>query len=249
MTKHSEATELGNTPALSRDAESACARQESAPFEAVSPQKPKETRRRQLVIGGAGVVVLALVLGFGIPWTIDSLNTVSTDDAFVNGHVTFVAARVRGQVARVLVDDNNRVRRGNLLDKEPYRTAVAIKKAAVDTAEADLRAATATPRHRSGSQGPAVETAARHRRRRQAGSRTAHPGRRDRQGQGGARLGRARIRAGAAAGGDEQRSAVRVRPAAGDPGGGPRKSGPGPGQCEPDPRLEGEGWTRASSLK
>ena len=57
--------------------------------------------------------------------------------------------RVRGQVARVLVDDNNRVRRGDLLvelDKEPYRTAVAVKKAAVDTAQADLQAANATVR-------------------------------------------------------------------------------------------------------
>ena len=81
-----------------------------------------------------------------IPWILNALNTVSTDDAYVNGHVTFVAARVRGQVARVLVDDNNRVRRGDLLvelDKEPYRTAVAVKKAAVDTAEADLKLAIA----------------------------------------------------------------------------------------------------------
>src|SRR5262249_54212307 len=85
----------------------------------------------------------------GIPWTVHALNTVSTDDAYVNGHVTFVAPRVRGQVARVLVDDNNRVRRGDLLvelDKEPYRAAVAVKKAAVDTAEADLKLAIATVR-------------------------------------------------------------------------------------------------------
>jgi membrane fusion protein (multidrug efflux system) len=54
-----------------------------------------------------------------------TLNTVSTDDAYVNGHVTFVAPRVRGQVARVLVDDNYRVRKGDLLvelDKEPFRS-------------------------------------------------------------------------------------------------------------------------------
>jgi membrane fusion protein, multidrug efflux system len=74
---------------------------------------------------------------------------VSTDDAYVNGHVTFVAARVSGQVARVLVDDNNRVHKGDLLaqlDKEPYRDAVAVKRAAVDTAKADLQVATAAVR-------------------------------------------------------------------------------------------------------
>jgi hypothetical protein len=60
--------------------------------------------------------------------------------------VTFVAARVRGQVSRVLVDDNNRIHKGDVLvelDKEPYQDAVAVRRAAVDTAKADLRAATA----------------------------------------------------------------------------------------------------------
>src|SRR5436190_15603498 len=132
MTEHHETTE-----------------QPPSASEPASPEKQKTARRRKLMIAGVGVVVLALVLGFGIPWTIESLNTVSTDDAFVNGHVTFVAARVRGQVARVAVDDNNRVHRGDLLvelDKEPYQTAVAVKKAVVDTATADLVAATATVR-------------------------------------------------------------------------------------------------------
>jgi membrane fusion protein (multidrug efflux system) len=67
----------------------------------------------------------------------------------VNGHVTFVAARVRGQVSRVLVDDNNRVQQGDLLvqlDKEPFQDAVAVKQAAVDTAKANLVAATAMVR-------------------------------------------------------------------------------------------------------
>ena len=34
---------------------------------------------------------------FGVPWIELTLNTVSTDDAYVNGHVTFVAARVSGR--------------------------------------------------------------------------------------------------------------------------------------------------------
>jgi len=86
---------------------------------------------------------------FGIPWIKQILNTVSTDDAFVNGHVTFVAARVPGQVSRVLVDDNNTVHKGDLLvqlDKEPYETAVAVKKAAVDIAKANLTLAEASVR-------------------------------------------------------------------------------------------------------
>ena len=106
-------------------------------------------RKRKLLAGVLGVAVLTVFLVFGIPWVEAMLNTVSTDDAYVNGHVTFVAPRVAGQISRVLVDDNNRVRKGDLLaelDKEPYRIVVSEKQAAVDTANADLQAATAAAR-------------------------------------------------------------------------------------------------------
>jgi membrane fusion protein (multidrug efflux system) len=96
-----------------------------------------------------GVVVAAAAYGlfaFLIPWLVLTLNTVSTDDAYVNGHVTYVAPRVAGQVSRVLVDDNYRVKRGDVLvqlDREPYLVQLEIKKAAVETATADLAAAKA----------------------------------------------------------------------------------------------------------
>jgi membrane fusion protein, multidrug efflux system len=112
-----------------------------------TPTAQRSPRRRTLLLGALGVLVLAAALWFGIPYILLTLSTVSTDDAFVNGHVTFVAARVRGQVSRVLVDDNNRVHKGDLLvqlDKEPFQDAVAVKKAAVDSAQADLQAARAT---------------------------------------------------------------------------------------------------------
>jgi membrane fusion protein (multidrug efflux system) len=97
------------------------------------------------------VTVVALAAGgyFLVPWVITALNTISTDDAYVNGHVTFVAPRVSGQVTRVLVDDNYRVKKGDLLvqlDKEPYQVQVNIKKAAVEVAQTDLTAAQAQVR-------------------------------------------------------------------------------------------------------
>jgi membrane fusion protein, multidrug efflux system len=113
------------------------------------PPDQRPSRRRRLLIGALGTLVLAVVCIFGIRWILVSLDTVSTDDAFVNGHVTFVAPRVAGQISRVLVDDNNRVHKGELLaelDKEPFQDAVAVKRAAVDTAAANLRAARATAR-------------------------------------------------------------------------------------------------------
>src|SRR5262245_44450703 len=66
--------------------------------------------RRAFLLAG-GLVVLALGTIWLIPWVTTALNTVSTDDAYLNGHVTFVAPRVKGQVVRVLVDDNYRVKK------------------------------------------------------------------------------------------------------------------------------------------
>jgi hypothetical protein len=109
----------------------------------------QSARRRRLLIGVLGALILVAACAFGIPWIRLALNTVSTDDAYVNGNVTFVAPRVSGQISRVLVDDNYRVRKGELLaelDKEPYQIVVSQKRAAIDTAEADLQAAKAEAR-------------------------------------------------------------------------------------------------------
>ena len=102
-----------------------------------------------MALGVLAAFVLAAIWKFGVPWIELSLNTVSTDDAYVNGHVTFVAARVSGQITGVLVDDNSRVHKGDVLaqlDREPYEVAVAEKRAAVETAKANLLAATAAVR-------------------------------------------------------------------------------------------------------
>jgi membrane fusion protein (multidrug efflux system) len=98
---------------------------------------------------GGGIIALVVALYFAIPYTIHALNTVSTDDAYVDGHVTFVAPRVTGQVVKVLVDDNNAVHKGDLLvglDKEPYQVQVEEKQAALAVAQADLGAAKARAR-------------------------------------------------------------------------------------------------------
>ena len=48
--------------------------------------KPVHRRRRLLMV--VGLVVAVLLLFFGIPLLISAFNTVSTDDAYVNGYVT-----------------------------------------------------------------------------------------------------------------------------------------------------------------
>src|SRR6201995_5735571 len=89
-----------------------------APEQAAAPAHPAKRPWRLIIIGVLAVVALI----YGIPAVMHALNTVSTDDAYVNSYVTFVAPRVAGQVARVLVEDNNRVKKGDVLvelDPEP----------------------------------------------------------------------------------------------------------------------------------
>jgi len=120
----------------------------AAKVESSAPQSqagtPAAKRPRWMWIAGGVLIVLALYEA--IPRVVTALKTVSTDDAYVNGHVTFVAPRVPGHVVRVLVDDNNRVHKGGLLvqlDKEPYQVQVDIAQAAVGVARSELLAAQA----------------------------------------------------------------------------------------------------------
>lgn len=123
----------------------------SAPVQSANDAKPKKTgapadRKRMLVrvfgiVGGFVVLIVVGTMG------LHALHTASTDDAYVNSYVTFVAPRVTGQVSEVLVDDNNRVKKGDVLvriDPEPFQIEVASRQAALDVAEADLELTRAT---------------------------------------------------------------------------------------------------------
>lgn len=110
---------------------------------------PKRHRLRTALIVIGAIIILFLI----IPKAFHAWHTVSTDDAYVNSHVTFVGPRVSGQVAQVLVDNNNQVRKGDVLvelDPKPYSVQVAIKQAAVDLAQAELVVTQATVRGQIG---------------------------------------------------------------------------------------------------
>lgn len=100
---------------------------------------------RRLWIRTAVAIAIVSIIGWAVvPRIILAWTTVSTDDAYIDGHVTFVAPRVSGQVSRVLVDDNMRVKRGDLLvqiDPEPFRVEVEIQQAQVAEAETELAVA------------------------------------------------------------------------------------------------------------
>ena len=91
----------------------------------------------------AVIVLIALSAGGFAVWS-HLRDYVSTDDAQVDGHVAAIAARISGNIAAVLVTDNQQVKAGTPLvriDARDYQAHVAIARAEVARAESQLRAA------------------------------------------------------------------------------------------------------------
>jgi len=64
---------------------------DDAPQPPPAPVAPSPLAWRRWVLRGIVAIALLVVLLVGVPWVRTALRTVSTDDAYVNGHVTFVA--------------------------------------------------------------------------------------------------------------------------------------------------------------
>jgi membrane fusion protein, multidrug efflux system len=108
---------------------------------AVSLPPPRARRRFRLSYVIAAVAVL-LVAG-GTVWFyrhfIEPYET--TDDAFIDGYVTFVSPQVAGPVVQLLVTDNQRVKAGDVLieiDPRNFETQVAQTRADLAAAKARL---------------------------------------------------------------------------------------------------------------
>ncbi|HZU96519.1 MAG TPA: HlyD family secretion protein [Planctomycetota bacterium] len=105
---------------------------------------PSPSRRRALKIGAAalGTVALASAVGLGV----HALDFESTDDAFVEGHVTPISPKVSGNVIAVHFDDNATVTSGAVLveiDPRDFEVRLADARAALDVAEANQKNANA----------------------------------------------------------------------------------------------------------
>jgi membrane fusion protein, multidrug efflux system len=104
-------------------------------------------RIRQLPRRAWIVFVLAIVAGTGGIWWLNSApGSVSTDNAYLKADISFVAPRVRGLVAAILVKDNQVVRAGDplvRLDDTEYASRVRSAEADVGEGEANVAAARA----------------------------------------------------------------------------------------------------------
>jgi membrane fusion protein, multidrug efflux system len=82
-------------------------------------------------------LALFLLIAAGVVFWLRSLNHVSTDDAQVDGHIAPVSAKISGNVLEVLVNDNQAVKKGQLLvriDPRDYQVRVDQARAAVEVA-------------------------------------------------------------------------------------------------------------------
>ena len=109
------------------------------PVVAEAPDQ-KPSRRRVVIPIIIGVAALILIIG--IPYLIYASRHVSTDDAQVDGNITTIAPKVKGQVTDIFVHDNSTVHKGDILVKLDARDL----KAAVDQAAATLAQAVASYR-------------------------------------------------------------------------------------------------------
>jgi membrane fusion protein (multidrug efflux system) len=97
-----------------------------------------------------GVVLgVCLLAGgaFGLRWWLHARVRVTTDNAFVEGHVAYVSPRVAGNVREVLVEDNQHVHAGDVLvrlDPTDFEAAVARLAAALEEARNRVAEARAT---------------------------------------------------------------------------------------------------------
>ena len=101
--------------------------------------------KRRMIIIAIGLLLLGSAAWGGSVWY-NSRLSVSTDDAYVEGSVAPVSAKIPGQVSEVLVRDNELVKAGQIiarLDVRDYRARVDQAKAGVAIAERRYQAAVA----------------------------------------------------------------------------------------------------------
>jgi membrane fusion protein (multidrug efflux system) len=102
-----------------------------------------DSRKKSLFIG----LPVAGLLAWGVWYLLAERAEQHTNDAFVSADYTLVAPKISGFVSEVLVEDNQRVKAGQVLariDDRDYRAALEVARADVASAEAQLANAQAT---------------------------------------------------------------------------------------------------------
>ncbi len=105
-----------------------------------TPDNGRKKRRALLIFGAVAMAGIAA----GLAYNAYRRTHISTDNAFVEGNVYVISARVSGTVRAVPVSDNQQVKRGNILvelDPADHRSRAEAARANRDLQQANLRLA------------------------------------------------------------------------------------------------------------
>lgn len=108
----------------------------------ISPEDTRHIYEKKRVIVPTVTAIILLI--FGIIVSIKSMYYKSTDDAFVEGHIVTVAPRVSGPVIKLNIEDNQVVKKGDLLleiDPKDYEVKLKQTQAKLEEAKALLHSA------------------------------------------------------------------------------------------------------------
>jgi membrane fusion protein (multidrug efflux system) len=106
-----------------------------------APDAAPRRRSRTLILAGAVLAALAAAAYYGDHWWTFGRFQVSTDDAYVGAKSTTLAAKIPGYIATLEVDDNQRVRAGDVIariDDGDYQLAVKTARDKVATQQATI---------------------------------------------------------------------------------------------------------------
>lgn len=112
--------------------------------EAVATTTRKRPLYRRPAFLIAAVIVLLVGAALGIRYWLYARSHESTDDAFIDAHITAVSPKVSGYIVKVHVDSNQQVKKGDLLieiDPRDYQAKLDQAKAALSAGEARLKEA------------------------------------------------------------------------------------------------------------
>jgi len=105
--------------------------------EATEEVAPRAPRWKKALYWFLGLCVLGALIVAGVLYWLQARQFESTDDAFIDGHVSQVSAQIGGRVVKLNVDDNEDVKAGQkLLDLDPRDYQVKLDQARAQQAQA-----------------------------------------------------------------------------------------------------------------
>ncbi len=114
------------------------------PSESQTPEVRKRPLYRRPAFLIAAVLIFLVACVLGIRYWLYARSHESTDDAFIDAHITQVSPKVSGYIVKVYVDSNQQVNKGDLLaeiDPRDYQARLDQAKAALAAGEAKLKEA------------------------------------------------------------------------------------------------------------